>query len=189
MRIQNRRRIVGLLATVPVGLLAACQSPPATPEKPAAAAVSDKLVMYVDIVQGSKNVPADQAKNRACVSSSRFPRNAEMVFRMRITDPKTGDFMDDKLLKGVAVELSNGTKLDGRYGMHPKEPPNEGFWTTSWLIPKDHATGTLKYVANATAIDGRLGKFEPMIGPAMPAVLEDVMADVAVAPAPAKPKP
>jgi hypothetical protein len=191
MMIRNRRQIVtALAAAVPVGVLAACQATPATPAKPAAAPATDKLLLMADLVQGSKNVPAEQKPMRSCVNTSKFARNAEMVWRIRVHDPRTGDPMDDKALTAVQVELATGKTLDARWGPHPKEPPNELFWTTSWVIPKDQPTGTLKYSIAATAVDGRIGKFEPFPVPSsLPSVIEEVLPDAPAAPAaPAKPK-
>jgi hypothetical protein len=185
MRIRNRREMVLALAGGgAAAVLAACSNAASTPAKeaPKAAAVSDKLFLSVDVVQGSKNLTGDAAKLRSCVLSSRFPRNGEMVFRARVFDPKTGDLMDDKALKSVEVQLSNGRTLQAAYGAHPKDPPNEFFWTTSWVIPKDHPTGTLKYGVTATAADGRTGKFEPMATqPSLPAIIEEVLPDAAPA--------
>jgi hypothetical protein len=191
MRIRNRRQIVTLLATaVPAGVLTACQSAPAAPAKPAAAPATDKLLLMADLVQGSKNIPDAQKPMRSCVLSSRFARNSEMVWRIRVHDPRSGEPMDDKALKMVQVDLANGKTLEARWGPHPKDPPNELFWTTSWVVPKDQPTGTLKYTIAATAVDGRIGKFEPFPTTAsLPTLIEEVLPDAPTAPAaPAKPK-
>ena len=182
MRIRNRRQMVLALAgSGAAAVLAACSSPSPTPapaKEAAKATVTDKLFVSVDVIQGSKNLTGDAAKLRSCTYSSRYPRNAEMVFRTRVMDPKTGEPMDDKALKGVEIQMANGRNLDAKWGPHPKEPPNEFFWTGSWVIPKDHATGTLKYQVVATAADGRTGKFEPFpVAPSLPAIIEDVLAD------------
>jgi hypothetical protein len=181
MPTRNRRALVLALAGGGAGLLAACgpvATPTQAPSKVAAAPGLDKLYLMVDVVQGSKNVPAEQAKNRSCVLSSRLPRNSEVVWRVRVHDPKTGEPMDDKALKSVQVQLANGKNVDAKWGPHPKDPPNELFWTASWVVPKDAPTGTLKYGVLATATDGRAGKFEPFpTAPSLLSVTEEVFAD------------
>lgn len=183
MGIQNRRQLILALAgTGTAAVLSACSAavPTQAPAKEAAKAapVTDKLFMMVDIVQGSKNLTGDAAKMRSCALSSRFSRNSEMVFRARVFDPKSGEPMDDKTLKSLVVELANGKSFAAKWGAHPKEPPNEFYWTGSWVVPKDHASGTLKFLVTATAVDGRVGKFEPMpVVPSLPAITEDILAD------------
>lgn len=158
----------------------ACQSAAApSVGQPQPAAAPTKLFLMVDMVQGSKNVPQAQAASQSCVLTSRFPRNSEMVWRARVFDPKTGDLMDDKALSKVEVKLANGTSLEMRYGPHPPQGQNrEFYWTTSWVVPKDHATGTLKYSVLATGADGRVGDFEPFsVAPSLPAITDEVLAD------------
>ena len=178
MRIRNRRQIVGLLAaTVPLGVLTACQGAPPTPAKPAQPVATDKLFLAVDTVHGHTNLPAKDA--RLCAMSNRFPRNGGIVFRARVDDPKTGALMDNKALKSVEVGLANGQKVTADYGAHPKDPPNEFYWTAAWKIPKNHPTGTLKYTVTATAADGRTGTWEPFsVVSSLPTILEDILEDV-----------
>jgi hypothetical protein len=184
MQLNSRRRAVLTLAAVPVGLLAACQAAP-TPEKPAAAAPGlSKLFLMVDTVHSTWNLPEEQKPTRSCVLTNRFARNSAVVWRVRVHDPQSGELMDDKALKGVDVALANGATVESKYGPHPKDPPNEFYWTAAWKVPKDHATGTLKYSVAATALDGRTGKFEPFaVAPSLLTITEEILADV-----PAKPK-
>jgi hypothetical protein len=179
VKIRNRRQIVLGLAAASAGVVAACQAAPTpAPAQPVAPAGTNKLFLMVDLVQGSKNIPAEQRALRSCTLSSRFPRNSEMVWRMRVHDPATGEPLGDKAMKSLQVQLANGTKLTGKFGPHPKEPPNEDFWTTSWVVPKEHATGTLKYTVEAVAVDGRTGTFEPFpTAASLPAITEDILPD------------
>ena len=176
----TRRRALTLAAPSLVLVAAAgCQTAaaPAAPAKPAA--TSDKLVIASDIVQGSRNIPKEQAALKSCVLSSRFPRNGEIVFRARVYDPSTGDLMDDVKLSGVQVKLANGKTVDLNYGAHPKDPPNEYYWANNWVIPKDAPTGTLRYSITATAADGRSGQFEPFsVSASLPSILDEVLPDV-----------
>jgi hypothetical protein len=177
----TRRKALVLTAPTLVVVAAACQSAPSASNKPAATtakATTDKLLIAADVVQGSKNVPKDQAALKSCVLSSRFPRNSEMVWRVRVYDPSTAELMDDKALNSVQVKLANGTSVDLKYGPHPKDPPNEYYWASSWVVPKDHPTGTLRYSIVGTAADGRIGQFEPIaVAPSLPSIVDEVLAD------------
>lgn len=154
-----QRRLVGLLSILALSLVVlSCQSAPQTQAAPTADA---KLFLMVDMVQGSTNLPKDQAAAKSCVLTSRFARNSQIVWRARVFDSKTGDLMDNEALSSVQVTLANGKAVDMKYGPHPKDPPGESYWTGSWVVPKDNATGTLKYLVTATASDGRSGTFEP----------------------------
>lgn len=145
----------------------------------AAGAVPDiGLFVAADIVQGSKNVPDDQKALRSCTLQSRFPRNSEMVWRARIVDPITGEMMDDSQITTAEVQLANGETVELQYGPHPKDPPNEFYWTGSWVVPKDYATGTLSYTILVTAADGRTGEFTPFsVKPSLPAIIDEVYPD------------
>jgi hypothetical protein len=174
--------VVAILAT-------ACQAtaPPAPTAAPAKVA---KLFIMTDLVWGSKNMSDAQRATVSCTLSSRFPRNGEMVWRTRVFDPSTGDLMDNTSLSNVQVRLANGTNLDMKYGPHPaKTQPQETFWTASWVIPKDHPTGTLNYSVVATSTDGRSGEFKPFITTSsLPTILEEVLPDAPPKPAAAPTK-
>ena len=177
----TRRKIIALSGPALALAAAGCAVTP-TPDKQAASSAATaggtKLLIASDLVQGSKNIPKEQAALKSCTLSSRFPRNAEMVWRVRVYDPKTGDLMDDKALKGVEVKLANGKTLEADYGAHPKDPPNEFYWTASWVVPKDNPTGTLKYTIAATAADGRSGDFAPFaVAASLPSILDDTLPD------------
>jgi hypothetical protein len=176
----RRRAVLGILGSLPVVLLlGACQAPP--PAAPAAVAGpgAAKLFLAVDMVQGSKNVPADK-KAVSCTLNNRFARNSEMVWRMRVFDPISGDLMDAPTMDKVQVKLADGQTLDAVYGTHPKDPPGEAFWTASMVLPKDHATGTLGYMVTATDKKGRIGEWKPFSTPTSQLiVLDEVWPDAA----------
>ena len=185
MRVQ-----VASLARLGLGLLSAAfilagcggsAAPAASAAQPAAAAAPSVKTLFIsaDVVEGSKNVSKDQADARSCVLTSRFPRNSEMVFRARVFDPATGNLMDGKAVTQLQVKLATGNTIDMKYGLHPKDT-GEGYWTGSWVVPKDQATGTLKYTITANSADGRTGQFVPMsVAPSLPAITADVLPDVA----------
>lgn len=204
MRIGYSRWLIFVLAILGVALLAtACAGAASTPAKPAASAqeptksvaptaeaakptaapapaaqVTSKLFIQADIVQGTKNLPQDQMAAKTCVVSSRFPRNAEILWRMNILDPRTGETMDDKAISSVQVKLADGKVVDGKYGKHG----DVSFWTAVWQIPKDFPTGTLNYTIVATSKDGRTGEYQPLkVAPSLLQITNDVLADVAPA--------
>jgi hypothetical protein len=89
-----------------------------------------------------------------CVLNSQFKRNENAVFRARVRDI-TGTPLDDKGIKGIVVELSDGQKLPMRYGGHPPSGSVDYFWSAGWLIPDDYPTGTLRYNIVATDLQGK----------------------------------
>ncbi len=178
MTISNQFRKSLALGLLPLALLLAACGGSAGSSAPAAAAPTVKtLFISADVVQGSTNVPKDLVALNSCVLSSRFPRNSQMVWRSRVFDPATGNLMDDKAISKVTVSVVGGKSLDAVYGLHPKTT-GEGFWTASWIVPKDQPTGTLKYSIAATAIDGRTGEFQPFSTAAsLPSILDQVLPD------------
>lgn len=144
------------------------------------ATTTTTLTVQTDTVYGSKNVPSDQAATQVCVNASRFPHNAEIVWRTRVVDPATGDDMDDQALEKVEVQLGDGQTLAMHYGGHPHDTPLDYFWTVSFDIPADYPTGTLSYQVVATAADGRTGSFTPFnVAPSLLTITEDTIPVIA----------
>lgn len=133
------------------------------------------LAVAADVVWGPLNIPEDEAAGQVCVLGNRFPRNSEIVWRARVTDPVTGEQLDDTATS-VEVQLSDGQVLEMRYGPHPRDNPNDFFWTTSFDIPVDYPTGTLGYEIVATTEDGRSGAFVPFnVTPSLLTITEEVL--------------
>ncbi len=192
MILRNGWKVFPAVLLLAVGLfVTACGSTSnAKSAATAAPAVMQGLVLTTDTVQGSKNVPDNQKADHSCVLSSRYPRNSQIVFRSKIVDPATGDLMDDQALASVQVQLANGQKIDMKYGAHPKNPPNEYFWTGSWVVPKDAPTGSLNYTIVATAKDGRTGQYKPIVSAtSLPTITDEVYADAPTPAATPTPKP
>lgn len=122
----------------------------------AGSAASDWLFIDADTVWGPDNIPEDEVQALACVQGSRFAKNEEVVWRVKVFDPMTGQPMDDTTLASVQVKLPTET-LDLHFGPHPRNEPVDNFWTTGWLIPEDYPTGVVDYTIEATALDGRIG--------------------------------
>ena len=146
----------------------------------ASAQDANSLFVVGDTVEGGKNRPASEAAIRDCVLNNIFPRNSQIVWRMRVVDPKTGQPMDDTMLKSVEVHLGDGTVVALKYGGHPPQKNLDFFWSGPWLVPKDYPTGTLQYSVLATANDGRTGEFKPFnIPSSLLTITDEVLQDVA----------
>jgi hypothetical protein len=96
-----------------------------------------------------------------CVLASQFKRKEGVAWRIRVLD-QTGKSLDDKGLKSVVVELSDGQKINAKWGQHPpRGTPTDFFWSQRWNIPADYPTGSLVYKVVATDLDGRTHTWEP----------------------------
>lgn len=101
----------------------------------------------------------------------------EIHWRARVYDPQTGELMGEEDLASVEVQLANGETVSMHYGSHPPDDPTgEFYWTGSWVIPVDHATGTLNYTVVAESTDGRTGEFAPFkVKPSLLTVTDRVL--------------
>jgi hypothetical protein len=117
-----------------------------------------KLFVEGDIVRGNT---AMGATGPICVLNSQFKRGENVVFRVRARNLK-GEPLDDKAIKSMTVELSDGRKLPGRYGGHPPRTPTDFFWTAAWMIPEGYPTGTLGYKVTITDMEGNSQTWEPL---------------------------
>ena len=137
------------LSMATLGVTAGAQAEPAR-----------KLFFEGDIV---RHALAGQA-GPFCVLANQFKRKEAVGWRIRVLDP-TGAVADDKVLKGVLVELGNGEMLPAHYGPHPPavsgQPPTDYFWSLHWEIPADFPTGSLGYKVVATMMDGTTQTWEP----------------------------
>jgi hypothetical protein len=161
--------IVLVAATLVFAPLAAAQTAPSqTPQS---------LTVQADFVQGTANLAQEDIPLKACVQTSRFPRNSDIVFRARVWDPLTGLPMDDQSLYAISVSLNDGSTMPMKYGVHGG---SDMFWTAAWLVPKDYPPGTLNYSIVATSKDLRTGQFQPFnVMPSLLTVTSDVAPDVA----------
>lgn len=137
------------------------------------ASAFNKVLVAYDVVRGSKNVAKSDAAAKTCVQSSRYLHNEEIVWRIKVTDPKTGELLDDKSLSNVAVKLGDGQVLKARFGPHPAKNPTDAFWAVSFEIPADYPTGTLKFDIDAVTNDGRAGQLVSFnVAPALLTVMD-----------------
>lgn len=155
--------LIGLIIVV----AAACSSGPKT---------AQTLIIDANTVIGSAGVknPAD-----ICVVSSRFPQGGDVVWRIKVYDPATGQPMDDQALDSVVVNLTDGQTFNAIYGPHPGAPPGQPqppatdhFWTAVWSIPSDYPTGSATFTVTAKSKDGQTGMFSEFnVAPSLLAIV------------------
>lgn len=117
------------------------------------------LFIDSDVVLGPANLTEEERPTKVCVQASRFAHNEEVVWRVKVLDPLTGQPMDDTMLASVEIKMPTET-LSLRYGGHPRDTPVDFFWTVGWDIPEDYPSGAVAYTIDATALDGRTGTWE-----------------------------
>ncbi len=131
---------------------------------------TQKLFIEGDIVRG--NTPAG-ITGPVCVLANQFKRKENVVFRIRVRNA-TGQPLDDKSLKGIVVELSDGQKFAASYRSRPPanvrerfglSEPTDYFWSAAWLIPADYPTGSLSYRVVATDAQGNTQSWAPFKDP------------------------
>lgn len=85
-----------------------------------------------------------------------------------------GQQLDDKNIKSITVELSDGQKFQAAYRSRPPasvraafglSEPTDYFWSAAWLIPQNYPTGSLSYRVVATDIQGNAQSWTPFKDP------------------------
>ncbi len=155
-----------LLACVILALVVPAMSAAAAAAAPARVA----YILQVDLVRGS-----DNPTGTVCVQTSVFKQGEELVWRARLIETATGrEIGDEGKSQGEIAErnlkvtayLENGMNFALKYGQHPPRPregdPVKWFWTTSWKIPPEYPTGTLKWWVIATDKAGAFVRFDPI---------------------------
>jgi hypothetical protein len=137
---------------------------------PSAAQEARKLFIEGDMVRG--NTPSG-ATGDVCVLANQFKRKENVIFRIRVRNVM-GQPLDDKNIKSLVVELSDGNRLPARFGSRPPNSvlaslgltaPTDRFWSAAWLIPQDYPTGSLSYRVVATDTQGNTQSWEPFKDP------------------------
>jgi predicted transcriptional regulator len=130
------------------------------------------LVLQADAVLGLTGAPGPQD---ICVASSQFQQGEEVVFRIKVYDPATGQAMDDQALDSVVVTLQDGQTFNAVYGGHPGGPgetATDYFWSAAWMIPVTYPTGSASFTVAARSKDGRTGTYSQFnVGPSLLTVL------------------
>lgn len=136
--------LIGAIAVVTAACSGSSTPPAATTQ------VAKNLILSSDMVSGGSG----------CVLDNVYKPGEEVVFRIRVYDPVTGEPMDNKALSSVTVSLPDGQSFTANYGGHPSTNPVDHFWAAGWTIPANYPTGTITYTETATAADGRTGTFD-----------------------------
>jgi hypothetical protein len=124
---------------------------------PLSAQQAGKLFFEGDLVKG----PQPNQAGPFCVLQSQFRRKEQVAWRVRVLDAD-GKMVDDKGLKSLVVELSNGKTVELKHKGHPpRVPPTDFFWSGSWVVPEDQPTGSFTYKVIATDLQGRTQTWEP----------------------------
>jgi hypothetical protein len=135
-----------------------------------AAQDTGKLFIEGDIVRG--NTPAG-ITGPVCVLANQFKRRENVVFRIRVRSA-AGEPLDDKNIKAITVELSDGQKFQATYRSRPPagvrsafglSEPTDYFWSAAWLIPPDYRTGSLSYRVVASDTHGNTQTWTPFKDP------------------------
>lgn len=138
----------------------------------AGAAPQGRLVYWVqvDVVRGH-----EQPTGTVCVQTGVFKHGELIVWRINVFETASGRHIgnegkniaeiNERGLKAT-VYLQNGTSLVAKYDKHPprgKEgEPVRYFWTTSWQIPNDYPTGTLRWWVIVTDKAGAFVRYDPI---------------------------
>lgn len=166
----RRAWLIALSVLVGGAFIAACSDS----STPTAEPMAQTLYIDSDTVLGPANLTEEEMATKICVQTNRFAQNEEIVWRVKVYDPQTGEAMDDTALETLKVQLPDQT-LDLHYGGHPGSAPVDFFWTVSWDVPEGYPTGTVDYKIVATAKDGRTGEWDQFkVAYAMLTVTDDV---------------
>ena len=121
------------------------------------AAGAPRLFFEADMVRAAQQ----GAPGPFCVLNNQFKRKEAVAWRIRVLD-HTGKQVDDKGLKSLVVELSDGQKLPAKFGPHPpRGTATDHFWSLSWVIPESYPMGSLSYKVVATDLQGQSQSWEP----------------------------
>lgn len=133
---------------------------------PAAPAKPQFLIVVGDTVRGKLGLnPVEvllAAPGLHCTQQSRFPQGQRIVWRMKVIDPATGRYMDDKQVSSFAITFPDGKSDKFVYGEH-KGAAGTGsdfMWAVGYTIPIDYPTGFFNVKIEAKDVEGRVGVFD-----------------------------
>ena len=127
---------------------------------------AQKMFIEGDIVRG--NTPNGNT-GPVCVLANQFKRRENVIFRIRVRNI-AGQPLDDKNIRSLVVELSDGKRYAAQYRARPPVAvraalgltgPMDYFWSAAWLIPQDYPTGSLSYRVVATDMQGNTQEWTP----------------------------
>lgn len=124
----------------------------------AGTAQAANLFFEGDMVRGRGR---EGATGPTCVLGNQFMRKEIVAWRVRVLG-EDGQPVDDKGLKSLVVQISDGQTFDMKFGPHPRNPPQtDSFWATSWAIPAEYPTGSFSYKVIATDLEGNTHEWAP----------------------------
>jgi hypothetical protein len=124
------------------------------------------LIVVGDTIRGNLGLNPVEVLTTApgihCTQQSRFPQTGRIVWRMKVIDPATGKYLDDKQIKDFSITYPDGKKDTFKYGGHggTKENPADFLWAAGFTIPADYPTGAFNVKIQATDNEGRTGLFD-----------------------------
>lgn len=152
------------------GESAASPTAAAKTQAPAATAtpvtLAKPLVVLGDTIRGNLGLNETEIKTGApgihCTQQSRFPQGGRIVWRMKVLDPLTGKYLDDKDISSFTITYPDGKSDALKYGGHggTKEAPQDMLWAVGYTVPLDYPTGNFNVKIEAKAVDGRVGTFD-----------------------------
>ena len=83
-----------------------------------------------------------------CSLQNRFLHGQKLTFRVKVVDGQTGNELTGKDLKGVTIDIQNGSAptLPMKFMAHPNpKHPLDHYWVVPWTVPKGFPTGPVNY--------------------------------------------
>lgn len=149
-----------LKTAAPAATGAQAATPAATPAK------AQYLIVVGDTIRGQLGLNDVEKQLAApgihCTQQSRFPQGGRIVWRMKVIDPTTGKYLDDKQIKEFTLTFPDGKSDVFKYGGHggTKEQPADMLWAAGYTVPLDYPTGAFNVKIQATSVEGAVGTFE-----------------------------
>lgn len=121
--------------------------------------VGDTIRSQAGLNDVEKNI---NAPGIHCTQQSRFPQGGRIVWRMKVMDPTTGKYLDDKAIASFTITYPDGKTDKLVYGGHggTKEAPQDMLWAVGWTVPADYPTGAFNVKIEAKSADGATGTFD-----------------------------
>jgi hypothetical protein len=133
----------------------------------AAPAAAKFLIITGDTIRGQLGLNEVEklltAPGIHCTQQSRFPQGGRIVWRMKVIDPTTGKYLDDKAIASMTITYPDGKSDPLKYAGHggTKEAPQDFLWAVGYTVPADYPTGAFNYKIEAKSLEGATGTFEP----------------------------
>ena len=121
--------------------------------------VGDTIRAQAGLNDVEKNI---NAPGIHCTEQSRFPQGGRIVWRMKVMDPTTGKYLDDKAIASFTITYPDGKTDKFVYGGHggTKEAPQDYLWAVGYTVPADYPTGAFTVKIEAKSVDGATGTFD-----------------------------